>query len=120
MSPNTRKRAVLYGLGVLVIAGLAYGGFVYESEPDFEQLVASAEVCASYGTPDQGIEYAERGLRMRPNHRYLHLVIARCYERKGDWDRVAEYYQRAFDLSPVDDGNRWLLALHPRERRLAA
>jgi len=119
MSPNTKKRIALYGAGLLLLAGLAWGGFVYEAEPDFDQLVNSAEANASYGLPDEGIRWAERALRMKPDDRYVHLILAQCYLRKQDFDRAAEYYQRGFDLTPVDDPNREVLVLH-RAEALAA
>lgn len=120
MTSETCRRVALYAIGVLVLAGLGYFGFVYEAEPDLGQLVASAEVCAKIGSSDDGIQWAERGLKIDPDHRYLHIILARCYERKDDPDRAAGYYARAVELSAEDDPQREILALHRAEALSAA
>jgi len=115
MSGDLRKRIALYGIGALLLAGFVWAGFIRTPEPSYGQLVSSAEACAQYGLPDEGIRWAERALEIDPNDRFVHLVLAHCYLRKEDHDRAALCYQRSFDLTPVTDPNRELLVLYRAE-----
>jgi tetratricopeptide (TPR) repeat protein len=120
MGRNALRRVVLYGAAVLVLSGLAYGGFVYEARPDYGQIVTSAETCASYGTPDEGIRWAEMALEEKPDDRYVHLILAHCYVRKEDYARAIQCYRSAIDYTPVDDPTVHLLHLHLAEAMAAS
>jgi tetratricopeptide (TPR) repeat protein len=112
MSSDTRRRLVLYGLSVVVLAGLGYGGFVYQADADFDTLIGNAEALANYGQPKDAIEIAEQALAERPDHRYAHIIIAHSYTRMGEFDRAVTYYRRAVDLTPLDDQSRDSLVLY--------
>jgi tetratricopeptide (TPR) repeat protein len=115
MNAETRKRVVLYGLTLVVLSGLAYGGFVYEADPDFDTILGNAEGLANYGRPDDGIELAKTALAERPDHRYAHIIIAHCYTRMEEFDRAITWYRRAVELTPQDDSTRDPLILYLAE-----
>lgn len=115
MGSRTVRRLVLYSIGVLVLAGLGYFGFVYEADPDYGTIVSSARMCAEFGEPDDGLAWAEKALAIEPDDRYVHLIVARCYQRKKEWDRALASYQRAWELTPVDDPNRETILLYRAE-----
>ena len=50
------KRAIAYSLATLVTGGLAYGGFLYEPDPDVGTLLGSIDlqVRLAYGIPAFG------------------------------------------------------------------
>ena len=75
MTAENKRRLLLYPLFILVLSGLVYAGFVYESEPDVATLVGSAEVLAQAGRFDQAIENAERALLQEPGNRYAHIIL---------------------------------------------
>ncbi len=105
MTAANRKRVVLYSVVVLLVAGLAYGGFVYKADADAGTLVGSAEVLAQTGLFDKAMENARRALAQEPENRYAHIILAYCLGQVGKFDEAVSSYRRAVELSdPEDEG----------------
>lgn len=64
-----------------------------------------AELCVNHGRPDEGIAWAERGLRESFGHvdpRLLDFCIE-AHLRRGDFEQAATFGWRRFELRPTAD-----------------
>lgn len=115
MTSQSKQRLILYPVVLVILGGLAYGGFVYEAEPDVGTLVNSAEVLAQCGMFDEAIENAERALKQDPDHRYAHIILGYAYGQQEEFDRALSHYERALAVTPQDEKDRPLLRLYHAE-----
>jgi tetratricopeptide (TPR) repeat protein len=103
MTAENKKRIVLYSVTLLLMAALAYAGFVYRADPDVDTLVGSAEVLAQTGVYDKAIENARLALEQEPENRYAHIIMAHCLDQVGNHDEAVEHYRIAVKLSDPKD-----------------
>lgn len=120
MTAENRKRVVLYAATLLLLVGLAYGGFVYKAEPDASTLVGSAEVLAQTGVFDKAMENARRALAQEPDNRYAHIILAHCLGQVGKYDEAVSHYRRAVELSDPKEPTTDSLRLYLGEMLIAA
>jgi tetratricopeptide (TPR) repeat protein len=120
MTKETWKRLILYSTALLLLAGLAYGGFIYQAEPDVATLVSSAEILAQTGGFDQAMVNARRALEQEPDHRYAHIILAYCLGQVGEFGGSVAHYRRAVELSDPKEGKTDSLRLYLGEMLIRA
>ncbi|AMR76491.1 SWIM zinc finger family protein [Cupriavidus nantongensis] len=72
-----------------------------------------AEACAKHGRPDDGLAWAERGLREPASHvdpRLLDFCVD-GYLRRGDFDEAAMLAWRRFEMDPTADSFPTLISV---------
>jgi tetratricopeptide (TPR) repeat protein len=120
MNAENRKRLMLYSAALLLMAGLAYGGFVYRADPDAATLVGSAEILAQSGLFDKAIVSARSALKQEPNNRYAHIILAHSLRQLGSYDESVSHYRRAVELSDATDTSTDALKLYLGEALIQA
>ena len=120
MTSETLKRLIVYSVATLLLAGLAYGGFIYKAKPDAATLVSSAEILAQTGVYDQAMENARRALEQEPDNRYAHIILAHCLGQVEKYEESVAEYRRAVQLSDPKDEKTDLLRLYLGEKLIKA
>ena len=92
-------RIVLYITSSVSAAILFFAGFVYEAEPDTDQLLSSGQFLAQTGA----FEAAEKNLSMvlerEPRNLHAHLVLGLIAERRNRLDEAFRIYGKSLDLT---------------------
>jgi tetratricopeptide (TPR) repeat protein len=89
--------------------------------PLFERALAMAptnsRVLVGYGLlrtetghPDEGLEYALRGLGYEPQDGVLHHFVGRIYMMRGEHDKASAHFREAARIQPHYAGNHFFLA----------
>lgn len=120
MSPENKRRLILYPVVLLVLAGLVYGGFFYKAEPEAGMLLNSAEALYKVGDFDGAIRNAQRALKQEPDNRLAHIILGDSCSMKARHEEAVKHYLRAVALTPVEKKDRGLLRLHLAEAYLAS
>ncbi len=58
---------------------------------------------------DKGIQWVTQLVKETPSFWRNYLVLAELYSVKGDYDQAADLYQKAIDLHPDPEHERWML-----------
>ncbi len=120
MTAENRKRLILYSVALILIAGLAYGGFVYKARPEAATLVGSAEILAQTGLFDKAMESARQALEQEPENRYAHIILAHCLGQVGKYDQSVSHYRQAVALSDPAEPKTDSLKLYLAEMLIQA
>jgi predicted negative regulator of RcsB-dependent stress response len=135
---DNQRRVWLYGVGGCVLAGLSYGGFFYEAEPELAQLLSSANVQLrlAYSIPAQDgdgqpvqarislLDAAEQNLlrarRQDPDSAVLVEFEGFLLHLRGDHAGAAERYRRAREMADAAAGQQATLCFNEARMRAQA
>ncbi len=100
---ETRRRILLYTLGVLAVGGLLVAGFLYRPGPDAGTRLSSASMLASLGHFDQALVECDAVLREDPNSLPARVYRATFLAMAQRHEEALRAFDDAIECAPSDD-----------------
>jgi len=105
MKASNKRRVVLYGAAAMMLTGLVYGGFVYESRPDVATLLSCAQPQLAMGLHAHAEPFVRDALEQDPENFEGLTMLAAIHERAGRRAEALDIYRRLLPRS-ADNGMR--------------
>lgn len=106
---RTTRRVLLYSVGVAVLSGLGYAGFLYEPAPDAMTRLSGARTLAASGNFDAALEVCDLVAREHPDNFEERLFRATILAQAERYEEALPVYDEALRLAPVEDLRRDLV-----------
>lgn len=96
------------------------GDFRFSAKTDVEQAIRAGEAAFSQHVFDEAIRNYGEALRLQPNNYFAVLFTGNAYDRKSNFVRAAEWYERAIRLDrDIETSYRYYADMLAREGKMA-